>query len=163
MGVEIERKFLVAGDDWRGDADAGRRLTQAYLCDTGRAVVRLRIAENSEAFLTIKSAEAGLSRAEFEYAIPPADAEQMIGLRAGGLVAKTRYQVPHGGRVWEVDVYSGENAGLVVAEIEMEREDAPLHLPPWLGREVTGEARYYASQLARRPFASWSPPAQAES
>lgn len=160
MPQEIERKFLVADDRWRRDAQAGRELLQAYLCETGRAVVRLRVVDGAEAFLTIKSAEAGLSRAEFEYPVPVADAQALMALRHGSMLAKTRFNVPYAGRVWEVDVYSGENEGLLIAEIELESGTERVKLPPWLGREVTGEARYYASRLAREPFRSWASDAE---
>jgi adenylate cyclase len=153
---EIERKFLVANDGWRGDALAGLDLLQAYLCETERAVVRLRLVDRMEAFLTVKSAEAGLSRAEFEYPLPVEDAEALMQLRQGSVLAKTRFYVTHSGRRWELDVYSGENEGLVIAEIELESAQDSIDLPPWLGREVTGEAPYYASRLARQPFRSWA-------
>ena len=152
MPKEIERKFLVASDDWRANADSGRELVQAYLAETDQAVVRIRIAAGAEAFLTIKSAAPGMLRDEFEYPIPVADAEKLIALRRGSILAKTRFRVRHAGRVWEVDVYSGDNEGLVIAEIELESEAAAIDLPPWVGREVTGEARYYASRLSREPF-----------
>ena len=155
MPREIERKFLVAADDWLGCADAGRRLRQAYLAETDRAVVRVRIEDDRAAFLTVKSAEAGLSRQEFEYPIPLADAQALLALRRGPVLDKTRHHVPHAGRVWEVDVYAGDNAGLVIAEIELSDEGEAIELPPWLGREVTGEARYYASRLALRPYSAW--------
>jgi adenylate cyclase len=128
---EIERKFLVAGDAWRSQADGGRPLQQAYLAETERA------------------------RQEFEYALPLDDAEGLIALRHGSVLEKTRFEVPYCGRRWEVDVYAGDNDGLVIAEIELESEAALVELPPWLGQEVTGDARYYASRLARNPFRSW--------
>src|SRR5687768_1484600 len=156
MPREIERKFLVANDGWRVHADAGRRLRQAYLADTGRAVVRARV-EGTGAVLTIKSATPGLSREEFEYAVPVADAEALIELRQGSVLEKTRFHVRHAGRRWEVDVYDGDNAGLTIAEIELESEAAAVELPAWIGREVTGERRFYASALAERPYSSWSP------
>ena len=155
MPQEIERKFLVAGDAWRSEADGGRRLRQAYLAETERAVVRVRIDGGVRAVLTIKSAAPGLSRQEFEYGLPLDDAEALIALSQGSVLEKTRYEVPYCGRRWEVDVYAGDNDGLVVAEIELESEAALVELPPWLGQEVTGDARYYASRLARTPFRSW--------
>jgi adenylate cyclase len=153
---EIERKFLVANDGWRALADGGRRIRQAYLAETDRAVLRVRIENAARGTFTIKSADPGLSRQEFEYVIPPADAEALAELRQGSVLEKTRFRVPHAGRTWEVDVYSGDNAGLSIAEIELESEDAVVDLPPWVGPEVTGEARYYAARLARYPFRSWS-------
>jgi adenylate cyclase len=153
---EIERKFLVADDGWRAHAGAGRRLKQAYLAETDRAVFRTRIADGAAATLTIKSAEAGLSRQEFEYDLPVEDAEALVKLRQGSVLEKTRFDVPFGGRKWEIDVYGGDNEGLVVAEVEIESETADVELPPWIGREVTGEERYYASQLARHPYRAWA-------
>ena len=155
MPQEIERKFLVANDGWRAGADSGRSFRQAYLAETDRAAVRVRISDGNAAVITIKSARAGLSRSEFEYGIPVPDAEVLTELRQGSVLQKTRFLSPHAGRTWEVDVYAGDNAGLVIAEIEMESETADVELPDWLGREVTGERRFYAAQLAQHPFRSW--------
>lgn len=155
MPQEIERKFLVADDGWRGGADAGRAFRQSYLAETDRAVVRVRIIDGKDAVITIKSGKSDLSRSEFEYPVPLADAEALTGLRQGSELSKTRFRAPYGGRTWEVDVYSGDNAGLVVAEIELEKEEAAVKLPPWLGREVTGDRRFYAAQLSQRPYRSW--------
>lgn len=155
MPQEIERKFLVANDGWRRGADQGRRFRQAYLAETNHAVVRVRIEDDDRAFLTIKSAVAGLSRQEFELPLNVEDAEQLIGLRQGCLINKTRFRAPHAGHIWEVDVYSGENEGLIVAEVELAREGEEVALPPWIGREVTGAKPYYASQLAQHPYFSW--------
>jgi adenylate cyclase len=152
---EIERKFLVADDGWRAHADAGSRFLQAYLAETDKAVLRVRIVAGASAFLTVKSVEPGVSRQEFEYPIPVSDAEALISLRQDSLLEKTRFRVPHDGQTFEVDVYAGENEGLVVAEIELESENEAVAAPPWLGREVTGDARYYAARLARRPFRAW--------
>ena len=155
MPLEIERKFLVGNDGWRMHADGGRRLIQAYLAETDRAVVRVRIEDGARAVMTVKSAVPGLTRQEFEYPIPPADAEALATLRQGAVLEKRRFLVSHGGRLWEVDVYAGENTGLVLAEIELESEAAEFERPPWLGAEVTRDARYYASRLSRNPFAAW--------
>ena len=105
--------------------------------------------------MTIKSAKAGLSRSEFEYQLPVADAEALAELRQGSVLQKTRFRAPFAGRTWEIDVYDGDNAGLVIAEIEIESEDAKVEVPPWIGHEVTGEKRFYAAQLSQRPFRSW--------
>jgi adenylate cyclase len=153
---EIERKFLVASDGWRVGADQGRSFRQAYLAETDRAAVRVRISDGKDAVITIKSARSGLSRSEFEYALPVADAEALTELRQGSVLQKTRFRAPHAGRTWEVDVYAGDNAGLVVAEIEIESETAKVDLPQWLGPEVTGERRFYAARLAQHPFRSWT-------
>lgn len=156
MPQEIERKFLVASDAWCGQADQGRRLRQAYLAETDRAVVRIRVEDERRAVLTIKSAEPGLSRQEFEYEVPIDHADALIALRRGSVLDKTRFHVPHAGHRWEVDVYGGDNEGLVIAEVELESKDSGVALPPWVGREVTGEPRYYAARLSREPYRSWS-------
>ena len=156
MPQEIERKFLVATDGWRQRANAGRRLRQAYIAETERAVVRVRVEEPARGWLTIKSADSGLSRQEFEYPVPVSDAEALMALRIGSVLDKTRFHVPHAGCRWEVDVYAGENEGLTIAEIELESESAEVVMPPWIGAEVTGDPRYYAVRLAHEPFRSWA-------
>lgn len=156
MPREIERKFLVKSEDWRRHADGGRRLRQAYLAETGKAVVRVRVEGTERGWITIKSAESGRSRLEFEYEIPLADAEALIDLRNSSLLDKTRFLVPHAGHEWEVDVYAGDNEGLVIAEIELVDEAAEFEVPAWAGAEVTEDGRYYAVSLARQPFRSWS-------
>jgi len=122
----------------------------------------VRITDGTDAVITIKSAKPGLSRSEFEYTLPTADAEALAKLRQGSVLQKIRFRVPHAGRTWEVDVYAGENDGLVIAEIEVESETAKVDLPLWLGREVTGERRFYAAQLSQHPFRSWAPAEQTE-
>lgn len=156
MPTEIERKYLVISEAWRSAAGRGRGIRQAYLAETDRAAIRVRVLDDGRASLTIKSARPGLSRAEYEYPLPSSDARELIELKQGSVVEKTRFPVPHAGHAWEVDVYSGENEGLVVAEIELDNEEEAFDRPPWLGREVTGEARYYAARLAQNPFRSWS-------
>jgi adenylate cyclase len=153
---EIERKFLVASDGWREEADRGRRLRQAYLAETDRAAIRVRIIDNADAVITIKSARSGLYRQEFEYPVPLPDAEKLAELRQGSELQKTRFRAWYAGRCWEIDVYDGDNAGLVLAEVELESETASVEIPPWVGREVTGEQRYYAAKLAAHPFSAWS-------
>lgn len=155
MGIEIERKFLVSADGWRTSAVLARRFRQAYLCTNDRITVRIRLMDDTDAVVTMKSAEAGLSRQEFEYAIPPEDARQLLALREGAIVEKTRHNVPFGGFTWEVDVFLGANQGLVVAEIELERADQEFDRPDWLGEEVSHDLRYYNSELARHPFSAW--------
>ena len=152
MGIEIERKFLVVGDDWRGAPAVA--CAQGYLNRDPRRTVRVRIAQG-QAWLTVKGATAGATRAEFEYAIPVADAEQLLALCDGPLVRKLRRVVVHGGMAWEIDEFQGDNAGLVVAEIELPAEDAPFARPPWLGAEVTHDARYFNSSLAAAPYSTW--------
>ncbi len=168
MGIEIERKFLVAGDAWRAAAHAVVPMTQGYLNDQDamdeavhgnaaqRASVRVRIA-GDQAFLNLKSRELGCSRQEFDYPIPVDDAQALMALCVGGTIDKRRHLVRHGTHVWEIDEFLGDNAGLVVAEIELESVDEPFERPDWLGAEVTGLARYYNLALASRPFSQWNP------
>lgn len=155
MPVEIERKFLVASDAWKGRVTASRVLSQFYLSLGERSSVRVRIEGRSSAWITVKSASSGIARHEFEYAIPVEDARQMLPLAEGAVIVKVRYIVPHKGLDWEVDVFAGENLGLIIAELEIEQADQPLDLPPWLGREVSDDRRYYNASLAQRPFGKW--------
>jgi adenylate cyclase len=155
MATEIERKFLVTGDGWKAaPADA---YAQGYLNRDPQRTVRVRIARGG-AWLTIKGANRGAVRAEFEYEIPVADAEQLLALCDGPLVRKLRRVVVHEGATWEIDEFLGDNAGLVVAEIELAREDQPFARPAWLGAEVTHDARYFNSNLAAAPFNTWPEP-----
>jgi len=152
MAVEIERKFLVTGDGWR--KAHGVRLTQGYLNRDKERTVRIRLA-GEQAFITVKGVTSGALRAEFEYAIPPTDAEQLLQLCDGPIVDKTRYSIEHNGFKWEVDEFRGDNAGLVVAEIELEHEDQKFDLPSWVGREVTDDPRFFNSNLAVNPYRNW--------
>ncbi|MGI9335667.1 MAG: CYTH domain-containing protein [Gammaproteobacteria bacterium] len=155
MTVEIERKFLVTGEDWRARSGPGCDLRQGYLTTNAECTVRVRISGN-EAWLTVKGATSGISRREFEYAIPLADAEAMLEvLCPGGLVEKTRHKVQHGSHEWEVDVFAGANAGLVLAEVELSAENEPFDRPPWVAREVSHDARYFNAELLRHPYTSW--------
>lgn len=151
MAIEIERKFLVVSEAWREGAK-GRRFRQGYLCVSADATVRVRHAEE-RAFLTVKGATAGMSRAEFEYDIPLADAEVLLRDHClKPLIEKTRYEVPFDGKVWTVDVFEGANAGLVVAEIELSDDAEQISLPPWIGVEVTDDPRYRNSALVSEPM-----------
>lgn len=156
MPKEIERKFLVAGDAWRGDVVAARRLRQAYLATTETASIRVRIVDSDSALITIKSANAGMSRDEFEYPVPVADAEAMLALRTGDVIEKIRHDLPCGNGDLTVDEFLGANAGLLIAEIELPSEDAEPALPDWVGREVTDDRRFYNAALSARPFGAWS-------
>ncbi len=149
MPVEIERKFLVAKDCWRGHA-RGQRYCQGYL-SKGDVTVRVRRA-GPRAFLTIKGSGDGIVRPEFEYEVPVEEAEEMIKLCRRPLTEKTRYEVLHEGVLWEVDEFEGENAGLVLAEVELEHPDQLLALPEWVGAEVTSDQRYRNSQLVDAPM-----------
>lgn len=152
MPTEIERKFLVIADDWR--QASGTRICQGYLSRDKNRTVRVRIS-GEHAFLTIKGANQGASRLEFDYAIPVADAEQLLSLCEGPVIKKTRHIVLYEGFTWEVDEFLGDNAGLVVAEIELESENQAFPLPAWIGLEVTNDPRYYNSNLTMRPFSQW--------
>ena len=154
MGLEIERKFLVIGTAWQTLA-AGALTRQGYLSSAAERTVRVRIA-GDQGFLTVKGKSHGLSRAEFEYAIPVEDAAAMLdGLCEKPLIEKTRYRVPFGAHTWEVDEFHGANAGLVVAEVELASADDEPALPPWIGREVSLDPRYFNTNLVKRPFTTW--------
>ena len=146
MAVEIERKFLVADAGWRDAAAQGRIIRQGYL---GADPVQVRLRRiGDEAFLTIKGGRDGITRQEFEYSIPVADAEAMLALCPNPAIEKTRYEVQHDGHLWEIDVYAGRHAGLVIAEVELDAVDEAFTLPVWLGREVTGDSRFSNAVLA---------------
>lgn len=155
MAVEIERKFLLASKAWRSAVSHSERLAQGYLGGE-RASVRVRIGGDA-AYLNIKARVRGAERLEFEYPIPIADAEQLLAeLSLPGRIEKIRHRVVHAGAVWEVDEFLGDNAGLVVAEIELDHVDGVFERPDWLGREVTDDERYYNVALAERPYTQWS-------
>lgn len=153
MGKEIERKFLVAADDWRALAKA-TEYRQGYLSSTKERVVRVRTIDD-RGFLTIKGITEGLTRLEFEYDIPADDAASLLGLCEKPLIEKTRSKIPIGALVWEVDEFFGENAGLIVAEVELEDESQVFEKPPWIGEEVSGDPRYFNSNLIKHPYTTW--------
>jgi len=154
MAVEVERKFLVADMSWQKGA-TGLLYRQGYLCTDKKRTVRVRIA-GEQGFLTVKGRTRGISRLEFEYSIPVADAVEMLErLCENSIIEKIRYRIPYKGHIWEVDVFLGANKGLVLAEIELEDEHEEFARPPWLGREVTGDVRFYNSFLSRTPYTSW--------
>ncbi len=154
MATEIERKFLVKGRDWQAQWQ-GMRLVQGYLSSEPERTVRVRIAGDL-ATLNIKGKTEGATRSEWEYPIPVAEAEDLLArLCEQPLIDKIRYRIPYAGMVWEVDEFFGENAGLVVAEIELESEDQAFEKPDWVGEEVTHDARYFNASLIRRPFSRW--------
>lgn len=154
MAKEIERKFLVKETRFLRDL-RGEEMVQAYLLSDADATIRLRIVESS-AWLTVKGRTHGMTRHEYEYSIPLSDAREMLSLCEPGKIEKRRYRIAHGLHVWDVDVFSGENEGLVVAEVELRNEKEKPEIPPWAGEEVTGDARYYNSSLSKKPFSSWS-------
>lgn len=162
MGIEIERKFLVTGDGWRAAAHAVVPMAQGYINDAAalesgaqKASVRVRI-QGDAAYLNLKSREPGHTRQEFDYPIPVDDARALLALCVGGLVDKRRHLVRHGNHLWEVDEFLGENAGLVVAEIELDDAEEAFERPEWLGEEVTDDVRYYNLALAAHPYGRWS-------
>lgn len=161
MGIEIERKFLLRSEAWRNEVQRSQRMEQAYLNDPAalregreQASMRVRIA-GAQAWLNLKSRVIGPSRQEFEYAIPLADAQALLALCPSGRISKTRHYVEREGLTFEIDEFDGDNAGLVVAEVELPHADVAFAHPDWLGAEVTHEARYYNSALAERPYAQW--------
>jgi len=153
MGVEIERKFLVHNEHWRG-LGTPVHYAQGYLVADGIRTVRVRIA-GEEGVLTIKGESSGISRTEFEYPIPAADAYELLKLSATPVIEKYRTKVLFQDKTWEVDEFEGENKGLIIAEIELKTEDEPFEIPAWIGEEVTGDLRYFNSRLAIQPFQSW--------
>ena len=153
MAQEIERKFLVKGNAWR--TDNGTFIRQGYLCNDIDGNIRVR-AKGARAYLTIKGATTGITRPEFEYEIPLADANQMLDeLCQKPLIEKIRYEVQMGRFTWEVDEFLGENAGLVVAEIELDDEKQGFPRPDWVGKEVTDDARYLNANLVKNPYSKW--------
>lgn len=153
MGTEIERKFLTVRDSWRHEA-CGTRYSQGYISRSNGHTVRIRIA-GEEGFLTIKGPVIGISRAEFEYAIPTADARQLMAFCEGSFIEKTRFKIFDSGHLWEVDEFHGANAGLVLAEVELSHPDEKVLMPQWIGKEVTGDPRYYNSNLTLHPYQEW--------
>src|SRR5687767_12989900 len=149
MPKEIERKFLVTGPGWRKHADGGKKIRQAYLARTRDVSIRVRTIGKNEAFLTIKSAKAELSRDEYEYEIPVHDARKLMKMRIGRLIVKRRYIVEVNRARFEVDVFARKLKGLVIAEIELASRHTLFKQRDWLGKEITGKKRYYNSQLAR--------------
>jgi adenylate cyclase len=155
MGVEIERKFLVTGDGWRKDAVRSEHIIQGYLANTERGSIRVRIA-GERAGINIKSMTLGVSRREFDYPVPVADAEALLELCMQPLIEKTRHYVPCGAHTFEVDEFEGANAGLVVAELELSHADEAFVRPPWLGEDVSHEPRYYNVCLVTHPYSAWT-------
>ena len=161
MAVEIERKFLV--DRTRlPPLSNGVRIRQGYLCAQPDRTVRVRIGADN-AWLTIKGATVGISRSEFEYPIPVADAEQLLALCRPRVLEKTRYRLIVGDHCWELDVFDGDNAGLIIAEVELTRADEPFGRPLWAAAEVSGDSRYFNARLIEHPWPQWRDSAAGES
>ncbi len=156
MPTEIERKFLVKDMSWKDMADNGTHYSQGYLVGSKHASVRVRI-QGEKAFINIKSATMNITRQEYEYEIPLSEATEMLDtLCEKPLIDKVRYHVKNENHVWEVDVFSGDNEGLIVAEIELEHQDEHFARPDWLGDEVSDDTRYYNVCLVKHPYKDWS-------
>jgi|SRR5688572_29747728 adenylate cyclase len=155
MPREIERKFLLKSDEWRSQVRQSRPMSQGYLASGARSSVRVRIAGH-EAWLNIKAGGLVAFRHEYEYPVPLDEARELLALADGPLIDKTRHFVEHGGMTWEIDEFHGQNLGLVVAELELESEDAAFARPPWLGIEVTELRRYYNVCLVTHPYRAWT-------
>jgi len=155
MPVEIERKFLLGGEGWRA-LGSGVRYRQGYLCTVAERTVRVRLVRD-KGYLTIKGIAVGAARAEYEYEIPADEAGEMLdNLCEHPLIEKTRYRVEHHGLIWEIDEFHGDNAGLIIAEVELDEEHQDVTLPDWIGAEVTGDPRYYNASLINYPYTRWS-------
>ncbi len=154
MGKEIEKKFLIKNDEWREGAK-GTRYRQGYLSTVKERTVRVRTIDD-RGFLTIKGVNVGAVRAEYEYEIPAKDADEMLtDLCEKPLIEKNRYKISYKNLVWEIDEFFGDNNGLIVAEVELTDEDQSIDLPPWIGKEVTGDPKYFNSSLIKNPYSKW--------
>lgn len=156
MATEIERKFLLLNEDWRNTVDSDVYIVQGYLATNELSSTRIRI-QGDKANINIKSATLGITRTEFEYDIPVIDAQSMIDdLCIKPVIEKTRFIVKHVHHIWEIDVFSGENEGLVVAEVELSSSDEAFEKPSWIGEEVSNDTRYYNVCLVDNPYKTWS-------
>ncbi|MBL4704970.1 MAG: CYTH domain-containing protein [Flavobacteriales bacterium] len=155
MGIEIERKFLLANSNWKQLADGGTAIKQGYLSSDINKTIRIRI-YGGKGFITIKGKTIGISRPEFEYEIPLKDALQLIKLCEKPFIEKIRYLVHLNGNIWEIDVFEGANEGLIVAEIELPEENLKIIVPDWIGIEVSDQVKYFNSNLIRHPYREWT-------
>lgn len=155
MAREIERTYLVAGEGWREKADRGSRIEQGYLSIDPDRTVRVRITADRSATLTVKGRTVGAERSEFEYEIPYAEGLSLLELCLTPIVEKTRFLVEEDGDTWEVDVFEGANQGLVITEVELDDPAVTPSLPDWVGKDVTGDPRFYNANLVEQPFSSW--------
>lgn len=155
MALEIERKYLVHFDKWDSlEKPQGELYRQGYISKTPEKTIRVRLTDTT-AYLTIKGAIRGITRTEYEYEIPKEDATALLDNFAETELSKIRYKLLYAGKIWEVDVFLGENEGLIVAEIELESENESFEIPEWVSVEVTGIEKYYNSRLSIRPYKSW--------
>jgi adenylate cyclase len=156
MAIEIERKFLVLNDRWRNAISATIPIQQGYFCNTESVSIRVRITAE-EACLNFKNSNIGIKRSEYGYPIPRSDAQEMIEqLCLKPIIEKIRYLVIVDGHTWEIDVFAGDNSGLIVAELELESEHDTFSRPDWLGKEVTEQQRYYNPYLVEHPYSQWT-------
>lgn len=155
MPVEIERKFLVINDSWKQQVESESTLKQGYLSAEKEISIRVRIAKG-RAQLTIKGATSGISRSEYEYEIPQQDAQEMMdNLVSGSVIDKTRYKVRCGDHLWDLDLFHGDNQGLIMAEVELVSETEAFQMPDWAGEEVSDDSRYYNANLITHPYCDW--------
>jgi len=155
MAVEIERKFLVKNDKWKAFVVSEAAMKQGSLATLEKSSIRVRVADG-RAHLNIKSVTLGIRRSEYEYEIPLGDGEEILAeLTAGAVIDKVRYKVRCGEHIWEVDLFRGDNAGLIVAEVELNAEDESFEMPEWAGEEVSGDPRYYNASLVKHPYCDW--------
>jgi adenylate cyclase len=155
MAVEIERKYLVVNDNWKNSVISESVLRQGYIVNQPNVTVRVRIAKG-KAQLNIKSATTGITRAEYEYEIPLSDADNILEeIAEQPFIDKTRFKVRCGDHIWDLDVFYGDNSGLVMAEIELDSEEEAFEHPEWAGEEVSGDPRYYNSSLVKKPYSTW--------
>jgi adenylate cyclase len=155
MGQEIERKYLIHAEKWKQlDKPAGQNYRQGYLLTDPQKTIRVRLTDTA-AYLTIKGISVGATRAEYEYEIPKQDAIELLDKFAISELSKVRYKIDYHCKVWEVDEFLGDNAGLIVAEIELKSEDESYDIPDWIAQDVTGEDKYYNSNLTKHPFKNW--------
>ena len=154
MGIEIERKFLLKNMNWRKLSNEGITIKQGYLNTNHERTCRVRI-KGTKGFLTIKGKSINAKRLEFEYEIPKEDAMQLIKLCEEPIIQKIRYELNQNGNTWEIDVFEGENEGLILAEIELNCENETITIPDWIGKEVTNDKKYFNSSLVKIPFSRW--------
>lgn len=155
MATEIERKYLLKNNSWRDVCCKGKKYTQGYLTGSESASVRVRL-EDEKAYLNVKSLTLGIVRSEYEYSIPKTDAIELLdNLCAKPLISKIRYIVIYNKKKWEIDVFEGDNAGLIIAEIELESEDEKIQLPDFIAEEVSDDTRYYNVNLVDHPYKQW--------
>ncbi|MBE9129687.1 CYTH domain-containing protein [Coleofasciculus sp. LEGE 07081] len=156
MATEIERKFLVKGEQWRDFATEGKVYRQGYIPTENNTTVRVRLV-GEQGYLTLKGPRIGVSRSEYEYSIPAQDAREMLdNFCQRPLIEKTRYKIALRGLLWEVDEFVGENEGLILAEVELTDENQAIELPDWIGQDVSDESRYYNANLVQYPYNKWS-------